>query len=122
MKVAVVVPALPSVTGVASLTEMPGAMVKLALEMSKKMFATASTFTRAVVVEMFGNVTASLPSFGVLASSTVGKVCRRRWTADLDVRGDRVVLATFQVTVWVAPAAQLTAVLGAVTAKGPDGR
>ena len=45
--------------------------MKFVFETSKKMFPTASTFTRAVVVSVFGSVTTSEPSFGVLAASTV---------------------------------------------------
>ena len=41
------------------------------------MFPTASTFTRAVVVSVFGSVTTSEPSFGVLAASTVDTYGRR---------------------------------------------
>ena len=50
------------------------AMVKLLLEISKKIFPIDSIFTRAVVVRLFGMVTDSVPSFGVLAASTIGKV------------------------------------------------
>ena len=49
--------------------------MKFVFETSKKMFPTASTFTRAVVVSVFGSVTTSDPSFGVDAASTVGYVC-----------------------------------------------
>jgi len=58
---------------------------------------------RAVVVDMFGMTTISVPSFGVLAASTVGKVFPpsvesesftfAQFTGELDV------LATFHVTV-----------------------
>ena len=48
------------------------AMVKLVLEISKKMLPTASTFTRAVVVGLAGTVITSLPSLGVLAISVMG--------------------------------------------------
>ena len=36
-----------------------------------------------------------------------------------ELTGAAVVLATFQVTAWVEPAAQVTAVFGAVTTNGP---
>ena len=49
-------------------------IVKFAFETSKKTLPTASTFTRAVVVGTFGIVTASEPSFAVLAASTCGYV------------------------------------------------
>src|SRR5437868_3090893 len=51
----------------------PAVIVKLAFEISKKMLPTASTLTRACVVGVFGTVTASEPSLGVVAS-TRGKV------------------------------------------------
>jgi hypothetical protein len=47
-------------------------IVKFTFETSKKMLPTASTFTRAIVVNSFGTVTTSVPSFGVLAASTFG--------------------------------------------------
>src|SRR5262249_47242580 len=52
-------------------------MVKLASEISKKMFPTASTLMRAWVVAtlaVFGMVTLAEPLFGTLAASTNGKV------------------------------------------------
>src|SRR3954447_18442517 len=49
-------------------------MVKLASETSKYTLPTASTFTRAVVVAVAGRSTLCVPSLGVLAASTVGKV------------------------------------------------
>ena len=47
-------------------------IVKLVLLISKKIFPTASTFTLAVVVEIFGTVIVWLPSFGVDDNNTVG--------------------------------------------------
>jgi hypothetical protein len=61
--------------------------VKFVFETSKKMFPTASTFTRAVVVSVFGSVTTSEPSFGVLAASTVDTYGRRRSRARRKARG-----------------------------------
>jgi hypothetical protein len=46
--------------------------VKFVFETSKNTLPTASTFTRAVVDVMPGMVTTSVPSFGVLAASTIG--------------------------------------------------
>ena len=46
----------------------PVVIVKLVLEISKKIFPTASIFILAVVEGVLGIVTASLPSFGVLAT------------------------------------------------------
>src|SRR2546423_12191746 len=98
-------------------------MVKFAPEMSKKILPTASTLTRAVVVGALGTVTFSVPSLGVLVSSTVGKLFPPSVESEIltlaQLTGAAVVLATFHVTVWVEPAAQLTAVLGAVTTNGP---
>ena len=56
------------------LQDEPEVMVKLAFEISKKILPTASILIRAVVVGVFGIVNTSVPSLGVLAASTVGKV------------------------------------------------
>src|SRR5258706_1828786 len=87
------------------------------------MLPTPSTLTRAWVVAMpAGIVTPWLPSFGVLARSSIGKALPP--STDSVMRtlavliGTAVVPATLQVTVCAEPAAQLTAVFGAVTAKG----
>src|SRR5436190_11768609 len=88
------------------------------------MLPTASTRTRACVVAMpAGIVTPWLPSFGVLARSSNGQLLPP--SIDSVIRtfavliGAADVFATFQVTVWAEPAAQLTDVFGAVTANGP---
>ena len=103
--------------------EVPEVMVKFVLEISKKIFPTASTFILAVVVGVFGIVTTSLPSFGALADKTVGKVCPPSVDRDIftfvQLIGATFVLFTLQVIVCDEPPAQDTAVLGAVTAKGP---
>jgi hypothetical protein len=49
-------------------------IVKLVLEISKKMLSTASTLTRALVEAMLGTVIVSVPSLAVPAFSTIGKV------------------------------------------------
>ena len=54
--------------------EEPAVIVKLVLEISKKILPTASILILAVVVGVFGITKASVPSFGVLAANTVGKV------------------------------------------------
>ena len=78
-------------------------MVKLVLEISKKTLPTASTLILAVVVAPAGMVTDSVPSLGVLANRTVGKVCPP--SVDIEIltfaqlTGGSVVLFTFQVTV-----------------------
>lgn len=78
---------------------------------------------RAVVVGVFGIVTVWLPSFAVLAKSTVGKVLppsveREILTFGL-LNGALAVLPAFHVTVWVELPAHETAVFGAVTLKAP---
>jgi len=98
-------------------------MVKFAFETSKKMFPRASTFTRAVVVGTFGIVTASEPSFAVLAASTCGYVTppsvdRLIPTFDALV-GGMSVLALSHVIVWTEPPGYVTPVLGEVTRNGP---
>src|SRR5215218_4807869 len=49
-------------------------MVKLVLEISKKILPTASTFIRLVVPGVEGTVITSEPSFAVEAAKTVGNV------------------------------------------------
>jgi len=119
-----VLPTLPA-TGLMPLTAgqvSAGERLKFAFEISKKTLPTASTFIRAVELRMpLGNVTPALPSLGVLAARTMGKV----WPPSVEsviltfaqLTGAAVVLATFQVTVR-APL-QLSPPFGAVTAKGP---
>ena len=99
-------------------------MVKLVLEISKKILPTASTLILAVVLGVAGMVTVSLPSFAVLAASTVGNVKPPSVDKDIftfaQLTGEAVVLATDHVTVWEELPAQVTLVLGAVIANGPD--
>ena len=99
-------------------------IVKLVLLISKKILPTASTFILAVVVGSTGITKDSVPSLGVLAASTVGKVCPPSVLNDIftlaQLTGEAVVLATFQVMFWVEPPAHVTAVLGDVTLNGPD--
>src|SRR5688572_11196746 len=101
----------------------PGVTWKFAFETSKKMFPTASTLMRAVVVVPAGITTACEPSFGVLATSTVGNdvppFVDSRMRTFAAPTGATAVFATSQVTVCVEPAGQLTFVLGAVTTNGP---
>jgi len=98
-------------------------MVKFVSEISKKMLPTASTFIRAVVVDIFGIVTDWLPSLGVLARSVIGKVLppsvEREILTFAALTGAAVVLLTFHVTVKVLFGSTVMAVFGAVTAKGP---
>ena len=102
----------------------PEVMVKSEFEISKKILPTASTFILAVAVGVFGIVSNSVPSFGVLAANIVGKVCPPSVDKDIftlaQLTGAAVVLATDHVIVCDEPPAQDTAVLGTVTAKGPD--
>ena len=104
--------------------EEPAVIVKFALEISKKMFPTASTFILAVVVGVFGITSVSVPSLAVLAINTVGKV----WPPSVDndiftlaqLTGEAVVFATDQVIACDEPPTHDTAVLGEDTAKGPE--
>jgi hypothetical protein len=101
----------------------PAVIVKLVLEISKKILPTASTFILAVVVGVLGLVTTSLPSLAVLATKVL-KVVPPSVEIEIftlaQLTGEAVVLATFQVTVCDELPAHDTAVLGAVTEKGPD--
>ena len=107
----------------AAQAEEPDVMVKLVLEISKKILPTASTFILAVVEGVLGIVTTSVPSFGVLATNVL-KVLPPSVEMDIftlaQLTGVAVVLATFQVIVCEELPAQDTAVLGAVTEKGPE--
>ena len=59
--------------GAVKLKPVTGTVIaKLALDTSKKIFPTASTFIFAIVVGELGIVTGSDPSLGVLAKRTVG--------------------------------------------------
>jgi hypothetical protein len=101
----------------------PAVIVKLVLEISKKILPTASTFILAVVVGVLGMVTASLPSLVVLATKVL-KVVPPSVEIDIftlaQLTGDAVVLATFHVIVCDELPAHDTAVLGDVTENGPD--
>jgi hypothetical protein len=78
-------------------------IVKLVLQMSKKILPTDSTLIRAVVVGELGIITSSVPSFAVLATNVTGKVNppsvdKRIFTFE-QLTGALVVFATVQVTV-----------------------
>lgn len=99
-------------------------IAKLTFETSKKLFPVQATFTCAwLVLVSGGTVVESLPSFGVAAASVLGKVLppsvERRMSTFARLTGAAVVPATFQVTAWVEPEVQATAVFGVVTAKKP---
>lgn len=99
-------------------------ILKFVFEISKKMFPTASTFIRAVVVSMSGIRTDSAPSLGVLAARMVGKVLppsvEREILTFAALTGAAVVPLTFQVTLKLVSLWTLMLVLGAVTANGPE--
>ena len=103
--------------------EEPDVIVKFVLEISKKILPTASIFTLAVVLGVLGMVSTSLPSFGVLAT-TVLNVLPPSVEMEIftlaQLTGAAVVLATAHVIVCDELPAHDTAVLGAVTEKGPD--
>ena len=102
----------------------PAVIVKLVLEISKKILPTASTFIRAVVVGVFGITNVSVPSLGVFAANTVGNVCPPSVDKDIftlaQLTGVAVVLATAQVIACEELPAHETAVLGELTANGPE--
>ena len=101
-------------------------MVKLELDISKKTFPIDSIFTLQLVLvpTREGIDTDCVPSLGVLAWRTVGNVwppsVEREIFTLAQLTGANVVLATDHVIVWELPPAQVSAVLGAETAKGPD--
>ena len=102
----------------------PSVMLKLLLEISKKILPTDSTFILAVVVGMLGIVTGCVPSLGVLEASVYGQVL----PPSVDIRmftlaqltGAAVVLLTVQVIFCVDKPVQDTAVFGEDTPKGPE--
>ena len=124
LTVAVLSPIAEDVSPVASPQATVPPMVKLVFEISKKMLPTASTFILAVVVGVAGINNASVPSLGVLAASTVGKVCPPSVLNEIFTlahsTGVKLLLATLHVIVCVLPPAHVTAVFGTETAKGPD--
>src|SRR5437868_3791667 len=79
----------------------PAVIEKFVFDISKKILPTASTLILAVVVGVFGMVSTSVPSFGVLADSTVGNVCPPSVESDIftfaQLIGERFVLFTLQV-------------------------
>ena len=84
-------------------------MVKFVLLISKKILPTASIFILAVVVGVDGITNACVPSLGVFAASTVGKVCPPSVLNEIftlaQLTGAAVVLATLQVIFCVEPPA-----------------
>ena len=101
----------------------PGARAKLASEISKKILPTAATLMRAVELRIpLGSITDCDPSLGVLAARVIGKVnppsVERVIVTFAQLTGARLVLLTFQVTVW-APL-NVPPPLGAVIANGPE--
>ena len=102
----------------------PAVIVKLLLEISKKILPTASTFILAVVVGVLGIINVSVPSLGVLEANTVGKVCPPSVDKEIftlaQLTGEAVVLFTLQVMACDELPAHETAVLGDVTANGPE--
>src|ERR1019366_4118707 len=99
-------------------------IVKLVLEISKKILPTASTFIRLVVPCVEGTVITSEPSFGVDAAKTVGNVFPPSVDNEIftfaQFTDPALVPFTLHVTVAVPPALHVTFVLGAVTWNGPD--
>jgi hypothetical protein len=113
---------MPEMVG-ADGAEMPAVMVKLVLEISKKMLLAQATLMRAVLVGVFGTVMEDEPLFGALAANTVGKVLPPSVDSEIatlgQLTGAKLVLATFHATVWLLPPCQLTDVSGALTKNGP---
>ena len=120
LTVAALSPIAEAANPVASPQAIAPPMVKFVLLISKKILPTASTFILAVVVAPTGITTGSVPSLGVLAANTVGKVCPPSVLNEIftfaQLTGAAVVLFTLQVMFCVEPPAQVTAVFGAVTA------
>jgi hypothetical protein len=101
----------------------PAPIVKLELEISKKILPTASTFMRLVVPGVDGMVTTSEPSFAVDEANIVGKVfppsVDNKMFTEAQLTEPPLVPLTLHVTVAGLPPAHVTFVLGAVTWNGP---
>ena len=101
-------------------------IVKLLSLMSKKIFPTASTLIRQVVIVVasLGTVITCVPSFGVLASRVVKVVPPSKESSIFtfaQFTGVVLVEFTFHVTVWVLLLPQVIPVtLGYVTVNGPE--
>src|SRR5215213_5524404 len=82
-------------------------IVKFTLLISKKIFPTASIFTLHCEPGLFGTVIFSVPSFGVLAASVMGKLfppsVESRILTVAQLTGATLVEFTLQVTVCVEP-------------------
>src|SRR4030095_7703356 len=98
-------------------------IVKFVLEISKKIFPTASTFTRQVELGDDGTVITSEPSLAVAAANTVGNVSPpsvdNKILTVAQLTDPALVPFTFHVTDAELLSFQVTAVFGAVTANGP---
>jgi hypothetical protein len=98
-------------------------IVKFTFEISKKIFPTASTFTLHEEPGLLGTDMFSVPSLAVFDASVMGKVLppsvESKMFTLVQLTGATLVPFTLHVTVCDVPTAQLTAVLGAVTANGP---
>ena len=101
----------------------PATIVKLVLEISKKIFPTASTFIRLVVPWVEGTVIISEPSLAVEAANTIGKVfppsVDNKIFTEVQFTDPVFVPFTLHVTVARLPALHVIFVLGAVTWNGP---
>src|SRR6187551_1953063 len=99
-------------------------IVKLVLEISKKILPTASIFTRFVVPVVAGTVITCVPSLAVDAAKTVGNVLPPSVDSKIftawQFTDPALVPFTAHVTVAVLPAPHVMFVLGAVTWNGPD--
>src|SRR6476620_7728964 len=99
-------------------------MEKFTSEISKKIFPTASTFTRAMSVGVLGIVIVSDPSLGVLGFRTVGKVLppsvEREIFTLAALTGAPAVPATSHRTVKLLFTCTLKLTFGEVTANGPE--
>src|SRR6185369_4585733 len=87
------------------------------------MLPTASTFTRADEVGVFGTVIVAAPLFGIAEASVNGKLLPPSTESStrtlVQLMGALDVFATFQLTVCVEPAGQLVSTPGCVIANGP---
>ena len=99
-------------------------IVKSTFEISKKIFPTASTFTRQVLLKFDGTAMVSVPSLAVAVANTVGNVrppsVDNKIFTDAQLTGATVVPLTLHVTVADDPASHTMAAFGDVTANGPD--
>jgi hypothetical protein len=102
----------------------PSLIGKSTSEISKNILSVHFTMTLQVFENPGGNVTEALPLFGtddaIVSVKATPPSYESKMSTLVQFMGDAVVFATSHVTVSVLPSVNVSAVLGAVTRKGPE--